>query len=167
MGANLPPVDVGSGSLVVEVAAGMYHTCARLADNKTKCWGRNDHGQLGLGDTAGRGASPGEMGSELPPVDVGTGRTVQGLAVGGLHTCALLDDFSVKCWGSASDGQLGYESTAGRGHQAEQMGDYLPVVDVGAGRSVLHVTAGESHTCVVLDDGTGKCWGKNSLLGCV
>ena len=48
-------------------------------------------------------------------MDVGTGRTVIGVAVGELHTCALLDDASAKCWGSAAEGQLGYESTFGRG----------------------------------------------------
>ena len=98
---------------------------------RPKCWGRNDYGQLGVGDTTNRGDATGQMGDELPSVDVGTGRSVQSLAVGDLHTCALLDDFSVKCWGSASEGQLGYESTYGRGHKAEELGDHLPVVDVG------------------------------------
>ncbi|CAE7215807.1 UVR8 [Symbiodinium microadriaticum] len=154
LGDVLPPVDLGSGNLVLEVAAGAFHTCARLFDNTTKCWGRNDYGQLGVGDTTNRGDATGQMGDELPSVDVGTGRSVQSLAVGDLHTCALLDDFS---------GQLGYESTYGRGHKAEELGDHLPVVDVGTGRSVLQIVAGDSHTCALLDDGTAKCWGKNGL----
>ncbi|CAE7707105.1 UVR8 [Symbiodinium sp. CCMP2456] len=163
LGDVLPPVDLGSGNLVIEVAAGYFHTCARLFDNTTKCWGRNDYGQLGVGDTTNRGDATGQMSDELPSVDVGTGRSVLGLAVGDLHTCALLDDASVKCWGSASDGQLGYESTYGRGHKAEELGDHLPVVDVGTGKSVLQIVAGDSHTCALLDDGTAKCWGKNGL----
>ena len=58
------------------VAVGSAHTCALLDDDKVKCWGRNDFGQLGLGDTANRGDDPGEMGDNLPAVDLGRGLRV-------------------------------------------------------------------------------------------
>ena len=55
------------------------------------------YGQLGYGDTDDRGDDSNEMGDNLPYVDVG-GTVVQ-LALGQAHTCALLDNGKVKCWG--------------------------------------------------------------------
>src|SRR5215831_2123949 len=52
------------------VTAGMYHACI-LADKHVKCWGYNVNGQLGLGNLASRGDTPGEMGDNLPWVDLG------------------------------------------------------------------------------------------------
>ena len=75
------------------------HTCALLDDRTVKCWGYNASGQLGQGDAADRGDSPGELGDNLAAVDLGTGRTATAIAAGGYHTCAILDDASVKCWG--------------------------------------------------------------------
>ena len=47
-------------------------SCAILYGGVIKCWGRNEYGQLGLGDTSNRGDGPGEMGDNLPVVDLGT-----------------------------------------------------------------------------------------------
>ena len=83
-------------SCVWRVSAGEAHTCAVLAGT-VKCWGRNASGQLGVADQADRGDNQGEMGAELPPVTLGTGRTAVALALGGRHSCALLDRGEVKC----------------------------------------------------------------------
>lgn len=80
-------------------ASGGSHTCAILTDDSVKCWGGNYNGQLGLGDTNSRGDESNEMGDNLPAVNLGTGRTAKAIATGGYHTCALLDNDSVKCWG--------------------------------------------------------------------
>ena len=42
------------------------------------------------------------------------------------------------------------------------MGDSLPYVNVGTGRTVLDVAVGLSTTCAMLDNGTTKCWGVNT-----
>ena len=73
--------------------------CAVLDDDSVKCWGDNWYGKLGLGEPSSRGDGPGEMGDNLPAVDLGTGRTAKMISAGGFHTCAVLDDDSVKCWG--------------------------------------------------------------------
>ena len=44
-------VYVVVGSLAQSVAAGDHHTCAVLLDGSVACWGLNNHGQLGTGDT--------------------------------------------------------------------------------------------------------------------
>jgi len=49
----------------------MSHTCARLNIGQVKCWGVNGSGQLGLGDTVGRGSKISDMGDNLPAIDLG------------------------------------------------------------------------------------------------
>ena len=162
MGDNLPTVDLGSGRTAVHIDAGFAHTCAVLDNGALKCWGNGGDGRLGYGSTLSRGLSNGEMGDQLPPIDLGTGRSAVEVALGKFHTCAVLDDFSVKCWGLGDHGRLGQGDTRSRGVQQGEMGDDLPAVDLGTGRTALHVAAGERYTCVVLDDGAVKCWGGGS-----
>ena len=61
----------------------------------------------------------------LPSVDLGSGRSAKFIAAGGDHTCAILDDGSVKCWGRNDYGQLGYGDNQNRGDGAGEMGDDL------------------------------------------
>jgi alpha-tubulin suppressor-like RCC1 family protein len=154
-------VDAGPLPPVLELSSGQRHTCARLDDGTVKCWGRNAVGQLGLGDTEARGDNPGEMGANLPTVDLGPGRTALQVAAGGEHTCARLDDGSVKCWGQNGGGQLGLGDQLNRGDAPGEMGATLPTVDLGPGRTALHLAAGLTYTCARLDDGSVKCWGRN------
>ncbi len=70
------------------------------------------------------------MSNRLPAVDLGLGRTALQVAVGNNHTCAILDDGSVKCWGDNSQGQLGLGDTQSRGAAAGQMGASLPRVQL-------------------------------------
>ena len=161
MGAHLLTVDLGTGRTATAVTIGNEHMCALLDDGSVKCWGRNDFGTLGLGDREWRGDEPGEMGDALPTVDLGTGRTATAVAAGRYHTCALLDDGTVKCWGDNGEGELGLGDTTDRGDQPGEMGDALPAVDLGTGRTATAITAGRSHVCVQLDDGSLKCWGYN------
>ncbi len=163
MGDALPTVALGAGHTATAIAAGGDHTCALLDDGTVKCWGVNDKGQLGLGDVLPRGGGPGEMGDSLPAVDLGTGRTAIALTAGPLHTCALLDNGEIKCWGESLHGRLGLGDTNDRGDQAGEMGDALPTVDLGTGRTADGVTAGDSFTCALLDDATVKCWGLNNV----
>jgi alpha-tubulin suppressor-like RCC1 family protein len=130
MGDALPAVDLGPGRTATAVAAGFFHTCARLDDRRVKCWGNNGYGQLGLGDAVNRGDGPGEMGDALPAVDLGLGRTATAVAGGFGYTCALLDDRRLKCWGNNQFGQLGLGDSLNRGDAPGEMGDALPAVDL-------------------------------------
>jgi len=159
MGDALPAVDLGTGRTATAITAAGNATCAILDDGTVKCWGVNVAGLLGLGDTDFRGDEPGEMGDALPAVDLGTGRTAVHLGATYGSVCAGLDDDTLKCWGNASSGQLGLGDEESRGDQPGEMGDALPVVDVGG--VVKTVTGRGSFFCARLADDTVKCWGAN------
>ncbi len=159
MGDDLPPIDLGTGMTVKAVAVGNFHTCAILDTDKVKCFGGYSSGQIGLETDASIGDVDREMGSSLPYVDLGTDRTVKAIAAGYAHTCAILDDDRVKCWGNFLDGRLGGSFADDRGDQTGEMGDDLPHVDLGSGRRAKTIAAGFDHTCAILDDDTLKCWG--------
>ena len=74
----------------------------------------------------------------------------------GGHTCATLDDGSVSCWGFNGNGQLGDGTTTER-HIPTQTSS------LGEGRTAVTISAGDSHTCTLLDDGSVSCWGWNSF----
>ncbi|HRI70492.1 MAG TPA: hypothetical protein PK156_39945, partial [Polyangium sp.] len=161
MGDNLPAINLGTGRTAIAVAAGGDHACAILDNGTLKCWGHSLWGQCGWGDTSKRGDNPGEMGDDLPIVDVGTGKTVTAVAAGRLHTCAILNDGSVKCWGYNTDGQLGLGDTINRGDNPGEMGDNLPIVQLGMGKTAVAVTVGTYHSCALLNDSSVKCWGRS------
>ena len=52
------------------------------------------------------------------------------IAAGQYHSCAILDNGSVKCWGYNNNGQLGIDNTTNMGDNSSEMGDNLPVVDL-------------------------------------
>jgi alpha-tubulin suppressor-like RCC1 family protein len=92
-------------------------------------------------------------------VDLGTNRRALGIFAGLEHTCAILEDGGVKCWGLNTWGQLGVGDTANRGDGVAAMGDGLPIVDLGVGRRAMAIAAASSATCALLDGGSVKCWG--------
>ena len=170
MGDSLTAVDLGSGRTAKAIVAGGSHTCAILDNLAIKCWGRSDEGQMGKGGKNGSsfqiGDGSNEMGNSLDAIELGTGRTATAIAAGKYHNCAILDNSSIKCWGSNNAGQLGLGDSNNRGDLdslgQSEMGDNLPVVDLGAGRTARAITAGDNQTCTILDNAAIKCWGSNT-----
>lgn len=68
MGDALSIVRFSTQHFVQSLTLLNQHGCVTLTDDTLKCWGRNDAGQLGLGDTNDRGDQPGEMNDALPTV---------------------------------------------------------------------------------------------------
>ena len=99
--------------------------------------------------------------SRLGVVFLGTGRAATSIAVGSRHSCALLDDSSVKCWGCNAFGQLGVDSStnAGGGDGTTMMVDAQTAKNI---TDAVSISCGEYHTCVVIAGSPGavKCWGK-------
>ena len=145
--ANSPnAVRVGSASFanVVGIAAGGSHSCALQATGAMSCWGSNSAGQIGTASSLPTHPTPAAV--------AGLSENVIQVAAGATHSCALLGDGTVRCWGKNSSGQLGD-------------GDFL---DFDKERRVIGLTdvvavsSGTSHTCALLADHTVRCWGDNS-----
>jgi hypothetical protein len=144
-----PTQDTGFKS----VLAGESHTCVLLGDGASRCWGLNAQGQLGQGHTRSLGDD--ELLSTVGNVPLAESSAQ--LAVGGHHTCALLEGGAVRCWGRNDSGQLGYGHTRSLGDdEAVSNSGYVPF----GGRAV-ELVAGFAHTCALLDTGKVRCWGHN------
>jgi alpha-tubulin suppressor-like RCC1 family protein len=103
------PVMVTGVAYPVAVAAGALHACALRRDGKVKCWGRSHLGQLG----------PSGVGESSPvPVGVDGLVGVAALSAGGAHSCALLADGGVRCWGANESAQLGQDASLRFSHRA-------------------------------------------------
>ena len=160
--ASTPAIDLTAGHTALAISAGDAHTCAILDNAAVKCWGSGGNGRLGSGATANLGDGAGEMGRLPGTVNVGEGRTARAISAGSAHTCAVLDNATVKCWGNGASGNLGYGNQNNVGDNPNQMGTNLAAVALGTGRTALAISAGGTHTCAVLDDATLKCWGDGS-----
>lgn len=138
------PVQVlGLESGVKQVSAGWVHTCAVTTTGKALCWGGNYSGQLGNGIT----------GNQLSPVGVaGLATGVRFVSAGADHSCALLENGTVRCWGQNDYGELGDGSTT----------DRATPVQVSSLTNVAKISTGERHSCALTGTGAVWCWGVNT-----
>jgi hypothetical protein len=153
------PVQVQGVTQAVSVVAGGYHTCALVTGGTLQCWGRNDRGQLGNGNVAAFGATPTNV-SGLP-----AGLTVVAAAAGTSHTCALLSDKSVNCWGDNRSRQLAIGEITLTSSTTP-----LPVVTNSSTQAplsgVTSLAATHDHACAIQSGGAASegpvyCWGYN------
>lgn len=140
-------------------------TCVHFETNQIGCWGRNDHGQLGLGDSDPRGTSPSHMGDNLEYINFGNTTTLRSFTSGPFHSCATFDDGRIKCFGTGLDGQLGLGDSEIKGINQAHMGNQLPFVDLGDHLSVIQLSLGRHHSCALLNISQVKCWGYGAYLG--
>ena len=160
MGGALSYAPLGSNVSAGQVAAGYHHVCIiTKAERRVKCWGSNDYGQLGYGDGKGRGRFPEDMGDNLTYVPLGEGRTALVVSAGGFHTCVLLDDFSVKCWGLNIYGALGHSKEELMLSSPQQEPVNFGALDPGV--HAKSISCGAAFSCALLSDGDVRCWGDN------
>ncbi len=150
---NVQALDSTSG--VIQVTGGLYHNCALLRTGAVKCWGVNEHGQLGSKTNSGTNAT---NTVPLSVQTIGSGSGVLEITAGHRHTCALFSNGGIKCWGSNQWGQLGVQANSGT---ITPNNVPLDVDGLGAGSGVIQVIAGDNHTCALLSTGAVKCWGWN------
>ncbi len=128
---------------VRQIAAGEEHSCALLDNGSARCWGAQEFGRLGNGQ-----GGPGQV---LSPTPVQNLQGAAHLALGSTHSCALLDNDSVQCWGKNTAGQLG-DGTDNNSSNSP--------VNVQLTGTVNHLAVGSNHNCVVIA-GQVKCRGSN------
>jgi alpha-tubulin suppressor-like RCC1 family protein len=136
-------IDLGWFGKVQQVSAGQHHSCVVISGGHVKCWGDNSEGALGTGEVLSR----------TDPTDVvALNGRASSVAVGRSHSCAVLVDGGLQCWGDNSAGQLGDSTVLSR---------MTPVTPNVTG--VQHVVLGDDFTCALQVRGVVSCWGSNAL----
>lgn len=130
-----------------QVSAGGQHACAVSAGDHVYCWGTNEHGELGIGNTDSL---------KIQPRPVHSGVAFTQVSAGAQHTCALSREGEIYCWGRTKEGQLG-DGTVGR----EDSTQALPV-QVESDETFREVAAGGDFTCAIAEDSELYCWGYNA-----
>jgi alpha-tubulin suppressor-like RCC1 family protein len=144
-----------------QISAGISHYCATTQTDEVWCWGVNYSGVIGNGKIYDQGAPAGGVfdGSSTAPVKVLTG--AKKVAVGGAHSCALLNSGSVMCWGEDIDGQLGFAGSPFRVPGGTIKVALTPTAVSGI-QGGVDIFAGHDQTCVLSADNRAKCWGNNN-----
>jgi alpha-tubulin suppressor-like RCC1 family protein len=143
-----------AGKTVVMVAGGGEHNLALCSDGTLVAWGEGGQGRLGTGNET----------DSYVPVNITnqgvlSGRTVVAISAGMQHSLALCSDGTVAAWGVNDNGQLGNNS-------AVFSPPLLPVAinsfGALAGKTVVNITAGHSHSVAYCSDGSVVTWGNNA-----
>jgi alpha-tubulin suppressor-like RCC1 family protein len=141
---HFSPVSVLGIDSAVAMASGIWHTCAVSSDGTVRCWGDNGNGKLGTGNTISYAVPTPVVGID----GVQTGAVAVAAALS--HTCVLLRDHSIQCFGDDSFGQLG------DGQYDESWVPWAAQPPMTASALAL----GYGYTCAVVAPDSVKCWGR-------
>jgi alpha-tubulin suppressor-like RCC1 family protein len=151
--ASVVPLQVPlpAGVQLESLSAGDSHTCGLTAQGSAYCWGFNRYGQVGTGTQAPNGVIVSAVATNL--------RFVQ-LSAGAIHTCGLISDGTVYCWGDNELLQLGTQAVP----QSCTSGDRnfqcsLVPIAVQTSQRFSALSSGEAHTCGLTAAGSAYCWG--------
>lgn len=136
------------------VAFGSTHACVVLGDGSVRCIGGNECGQLGRGFTSGPQSAAADV--------VGLPGPVRSLALGRRHSCALLQDGSMWCWGamcpvSRTFGDIDWTADGVLGNLVS--GGSLQPVRVHVASRTQQLSSSEDTICGLTEAGVISCWG--------
>jgi alpha-tubulin suppressor-like RCC1 family protein len=140
------PVEVLGIQDAVQIALGVWDTCAVSENGALRCWGRNEDGTLGTGDTSDHA-----MPTSVVGID-GTNAGALAVAATADHTCVTLRDGSLRCFGQNPFGELGDGKTQSTS---------IPVV-AQPPMKALAVVVGGRFTCALVTNDSVACWGGGS-----
>ena len=131
--------------MATDLSVGNEHSCAILDNASIICWGINNVGQLGDNSTTD---------AKTPTfVDLPNGSKATKISSGSGHTCATIENGSLYCWGHNKNSRLGI-GTSGGVHT-------IPMF-VSANQSIVEISASAEHTCILSENGSISCWGRNN-----
>ncbi|MEO8796984.1 MAG: hypothetical protein ABI551_03790, partial [Polyangiaceae bacterium] len=143
------PAPVTGLTSYVDLTLGQTHACANTAAG-VMCWGYNEYQGLGAGPLDGGVYVDTPVQAQLPG-----GKKALAISNGFGHTCAVLEDRTVACWGYNAEGSCGVPPPAGGTTYTQ-----APIVVPGISNAA-HVASGSYHSCVTTTDGALWCWGYN------
>ena len=147
-------------SNIVAISAGGHFTCALTSGGEVRCWGRQNHGQLGNGTIANTNktyavsvvASASDTGNNLSGI--------VNIVAGPYHSCAVTSEGEAKCWGAGGNGRSGLNNGA-------QTVAYPTLAAMGPSNtalsgSIIELALGDEYGCVLTSEGRMRCWGGGS-----
>ncbi len=140
-----PAIAVDSGPTFKSVSSGEHFTCGLTTSGEVYCWGANDRSQLGTSAVTAN-STPNKVYQISNAVEIASGRD---------FACARLSDGGVACWGRGDLGQTG--------DGLDTKIDRIFATRVQSVNTAVGIAAGSSHACVLLADGTIRCWGENQF----
>jgi hypothetical protein len=142
-GQSEVPIHVSGGYNFSSLYLGSDHSCGLLNNGSVLCWGYNKYGQLGNGTSGGIGTITTYVSGEY---------NFSSVILGASHSCGLLNNGSVLCWGRNIYGQLGNGS----------IGDSPVPIYVSGEYNFSSISLGAQHSCGILENGSLLCWGLNN-----
>jgi alpha-tubulin suppressor-like RCC1 family protein len=142
--AESVPALVAGSIRFGSISVGPEHTCGLETSGKGFCWGNQNIGVLGNGDSS--------LGSILTPNPILGNLVFSQIGAGADHSCGVTRSGQAYCWGLNSVGQLGNGTTSGI--------SAIPVPVTG-GLTFLSLNTRGFHTCAITTSGSAYCWGEN------
>jgi alpha-tubulin suppressor-like RCC1 family protein len=143
----LPPTRVAGIASAQAISAGVGYACALSATGSVSCWGANDAGQLGNGNTTT---------SATPQATPFSG--VKYVAAGFYHTCVVDQAGAAACVGDNNAQDLGNAGISGP--------QTFPVTVMGLPFPATGVASGNQATCAIMAEGSSgqpvACWGSGA-----
>ena len=150
------------------LTAGDRFTCGLSANATAYCWGLDNLGQLGIGETVGRcdRSIYAKGACARAPVEVSGRHAFVSITAGDMHACAIDREGAVYCWGQNHFDQLGVEDVADTcTWESSGPEPSMPLtcsrqpVRVPIPAPVVSIAAAEFFTCAVDASGGAWCWG--------
>lgn len=144
--------EMSASSAALSIKSGMAHTCVIGSNTQVYCWGQGSFGRLGNNETANKTSPVAIKIGAMPALD-----GVTDIAVGGYHGCAVRLGTTLYCWGYGGWGALGNGGTASSNTPVAAVAGDIP-----AGSMISQASAGDTHTCVMVNSTWSHCWGRTS-----